>query len=74
VVDGSRVNIADAVASTGFPFSGMDVVFSGAVGVVLLVVAVGARLVIGWRRRPAQPRVVRAPRHAHAETDIAASG
>jgi len=68
------VNAAHAIAAAGFPFSGVDVLFSVAVGVALLVVAVGARLVIGRNRRPARPRAVAAPRHAQAESDVAASG
>jgi uncharacterized integral membrane protein len=73
LVDASRVNIAHAlVTATGFPFSGIDVLFSAVVGVVLLVTAVGARVVISRSRRPvarvarAQPSADAAPQRAAA--------
>jgi hypothetical protein len=60
------------VAAGGIPFSGFDVLFSAGVGVALLVTAVGARVVISRRRRPA-PRIVRAPRTAEAAPQGAAA-
>jgi hypothetical protein len=66
LVDAPRVDLAHAlVAAAGIPFSGIDILFTAVVGVVLLVTAVGARLVISRSRRPAA-RVVRAQPTADA--------
>jgi hypothetical protein len=74
MVDAIRVNLAAALASAGIPFSGIDVLFTAAVGLVLLVVAVATRVMVGRSRRPAWPRVVRPAQSARTETDVAASG
>ena len=71
MADAIRVN---ALAASGIPFSGIDVLFTAAVGLVLLVVAVGARVIVSRSRRPAWSRVVRPAQSARAETDVAASG
>jgi hypothetical protein len=60
------------VAAGGIPFSGIDVLFSAGVGVALLVAAVGARVVISRRGRPA-PLHIRAPRTAEAAPQHAAA-
>ena len=70
-VDATPVN---AVAASGIPFSGIDVLFTAAVGLVLLVVAIGTRVMVSRSRRPAWPRVLRPAQSARAETDVAASG
>ncbi|HEY0631439.1 MAG TPA: hypothetical protein VGC98_05255 [Thermoleophilaceae bacterium] len=58
--------------AAGFPFSGIDVVFSAAVGLVLLVTTVCARVVISRGRRPAA-RVVRVQPAADAAPQRAAA-
>jgi hypothetical protein len=69
------VTAAHALAAAGFPFSGIDVVFSALVGVLLLVVVVGARVAISRSQRPAQPRPVRVPRAVPERArDVAAGG
>ena len=74
MVDAIRVNVIASLASAGIPFSGIDVLVSAGVGLMLLVAVVGAHVAIRRSRRPAHPRVVRAPQPARAETDVAASG
>ena len=59
-------------AAGGIPFSGIDVVFSAAVGVGLLVAAVGTRVLISRSRRPA-PQSVRGQRTADAAPQRAAA-
>jgi hypothetical protein len=72
-VDAHRVSITHALLiAAGFPFSGIDVVFSAAVGLVLLVTTVCARVVISRGRRPAA-RVVRVQPAADAAPQRAAA-
>jgi hypothetical protein len=64
---------ADRVIAAGIPFTEFDVLFSAAVGAGLLVAAVGARVAISRRRRPALRRLpVR--QVADAEQQRAAAG
>jgi hypothetical protein len=76
LVDAPLVDIAHAfVTAAGIPFSGIDVLFTAAVGLGLLIAAVGARVVISRSRRPATPVVVRVqPQAEAAPQQAAASG